>query len=143
MDFRECSCDCLEGRSLNILLDLIDPDGITIIDYLEISDAFHKIAGPLRQIFDRLRSGVALIALQKDPEAKWPRGKSFALEKPRLAIALDYDQDKRLHKLSFMKAKARANKKIKPEDVEVWFDIEDGAKLVLKEKRHLGNTFRP
>ena len=65
------------------MLDLIDPDGVTIIDYLEIHDDFHKVAGPLRQIFDPLDGGVALIGLQKDPDVKWNRGKSFSLEKPR------------------------------------------------------------
>jgi hypothetical protein len=141
VDFRECSCDCLDKRSMEILLDLIEPDGITIIDYLEIHRDFHVIAEPLRKMFDRLNQGVVLIGLQKDPEAPFPRGKSFGLEKPRLAVSLDYDKSSRMHHLSIIKAKARVRGDIKPEDVDFWFDIEEGAKLLLKEKKYQGGNW--
>jgi hypothetical protein len=62
------------------------------------------------------------------------------MEKPRLAIALDYDEGKRLHHLRFLKAKARANKDIKPEEMDLWFDIEDGAKLTLRRKVYQGKA---
>jgi hypothetical protein len=122
------------------MLDLIDPDGVTIIDYLEIDTDFSKVAGPLRQIFDRLDGGVALIGLQKDPDVKWNRGKSFSLEKPRISLSLDYDQGKGLHHLCFLKAKARANSEINPREVELWFDIADGARFLLKKKKLSGRA---
>lgn len=68
--------------------DRIEPDGINIIDYLEISTNFFEIAGMMKSIFDKLRKGVAIIAVQKDQHSERGRGGSFGEEKPRLYVTL-------------------------------------------------------
>ena len=75
-------------RSSNFA-DIIRPDDINIVDYLEVEDNFYLIAKELKAIHDKLEKGIALIALQKDPQKEYGRGGSFGLEKPRLYLTLD------------------------------------------------------
>jgi hypothetical protein len=69
--------------------DVIDSENINIIDYLELHDSFYQIGGILKAIHDRLKNGVALIALQKNPGAPTGIGGYRGLEKPRLYINLE------------------------------------------------------
>ena len=71
--------------------DLILPDGINIIDYLEIGDQFWLISTMIRSMFDKLRNGILLIAIQKRKGAELGRGADFGEEKPRLYLSMDYD----------------------------------------------------
>lgn len=68
--------------------DAIDPDGINIIDFLEVHDAFYAIGGDIKRIFDALRNGVAIIAIQKRSGEMYGRGGEFTLEKARLGLSL-------------------------------------------------------
>ncbi len=71
--------------------EVIDPDALNIIDYLEINDNFYQIAQQIKDIYDRLKSGIAVIAIQKKAGVDYARGGEFSLEKARLYIALDYN----------------------------------------------------
>jgi hypothetical protein len=71
--------------------DVILPDGFNIIDFLEIHDNFYQIGGLLKAIHDKLRGGIAVIAIQKARGAQLGRGGSFSLEKPRLYVTLSRD----------------------------------------------------
>jgi hypothetical protein len=71
--------------------DVIVPDGFNIIDFLEIHDNFYQIGGMLKAIHDKLRNGIAVIAIQKARGAQLGRGGSFSLEKPRLYLTLSRD----------------------------------------------------
>ena len=66
----------------------IDPDGINIIDFLEVYDNFSRIGEEIKKIFDKLRSGIAIIAIQKKRGETYGRGGEFTIEKARLAISL-------------------------------------------------------
>lgn len=79
IDFRE--------RATNFQ-DMILPDGLNLIDYLEISDSFYQIGSFLTEIHNRLNKGIAVIALQKDFKSDLGRGGTFSLEKPRLYLSL-------------------------------------------------------
>ena len=68
--------------------DAIDPDGFNIIDFLEIYDDFSKVGSAIKQIFDKLDKGIAVIALQKKKGEAFGRGGEFTLEKARLGISL-------------------------------------------------------
>lgn len=70
--------------------DMIDPDGLNIVDFIEIHDNFSFIAHEIKKIFDKLNNGVAIICIQKKYGAKIGRGAEFSLEKSRLYIALDF-----------------------------------------------------
>lgn len=78
-----------EERSSNFA-DVIRPDCVNIIDYMELSgDDFPFVAEYLRQIHDKLKGGIAIVAIQKDPNKDLPRGGIGALEKPRLVLLMD------------------------------------------------------
>lgn len=71
--------------------DVVKPDELNIIDYLEIHDNFFEVAKFLADIFEKLHGkGIAIVAVQKDPNKQFGRGGSFLEEKPVLSLALDY-----------------------------------------------------
>ena len=45
--------------------DAIDPDGMNIVDFLEVYEDFSRVGTHIKQIFDRLRNGVVFIGFQK------------------------------------------------------------------------------
>jgi len=71
--------------------DVIKPDGLNLVDYLEVDDegAYYKIPIQIRRIYEKLNTGVAVVGLQK------PFGRDFAFggqqtgDKPRLYISLE------------------------------------------------------
>lgn len=69
--------------------DVIRPDAINIVDFLEVHDDFWKVGGMLKDIHDRLRKGIAVVALQKSTQKELGRGGDMGLEKPRLYLAID------------------------------------------------------
>lgn len=69
--------------------DIIKPDEINIIDYLDVTDEFWKVGTYIKDIFDKLDQGIALIALQKNPEKEYGRGGAMSIEKARLYITID------------------------------------------------------
>ena len=69
--------------------DVIRPDAINIIDFLEIHDEFYKVGLYIKQIFDKLNSGIAVIALQKNPGKDQGLGGMRSIEKARLAINME------------------------------------------------------
>ena len=72
-------------------VDVIEPDAINVIDYLEIDDKFYQVSGMLRAIHEKLEKGIAIIALQKTPGSDIGRGGSFSVEKPRLYVSVSND----------------------------------------------------
>ena len=68
--------------------DAIDPAGINIIDFLEVYEDFYKVGADIKKIFDRLTTGIAIIAMQKKRGETYARGGEFTIEKARLAISL-------------------------------------------------------
>jgi len=69
--------------------DMIDPDGITIIDFLENSSEKPWLVGQeIEKIHEKLNKGVAIIAIQKRKEKEVGVGGEITLEKARLYISL-------------------------------------------------------
>jgi hypothetical protein len=71
--------------------DVIRPDAINIIDFLEIHEEFFAVGGLIKQIFDKLKTGVAILAIQKNPNVQTPLGGYRAMEKARLIVNLESD----------------------------------------------------
>ncbi|MBT8362007.1 MAG: bifunctional DNA primase/polymerase [Deltaproteobacteria bacterium] len=69
--------------------DMVLPDGLTFIDFLEINDNFYEVGERLREIHETLRNGVVVIALQKKMGAELGIGGQFTMHKPRLVINLE------------------------------------------------------
>lgn len=108
--------------------DYILPDGINIIDYLEITDSFYLVAEEIKKIFDKLRKGIAIIGLQKDSKTELGRGGSFSLEKPRLYVTLTANPPEGgIAKI--VKCKNWKNKQINPNGRECHFKIRNGNEI--------------
>ena len=74
--------------------DVIRPDDINIIDYLEMSDNFYRVGGHIRDIHAQLKAGIAIIAIQKKVGAEIGRGGEFSMEKSALYLTLSQNRDK-------------------------------------------------
>jgi len=70
--------------------DVIKPDAINIIDYLEVLDDFWKVGASIKAIHNKLKNGIAIIALQKNKGAELGRGGSLGLEKPRIYLSMEF-----------------------------------------------------
>ncbi len=103
--------------------DVIKPDAINVIDYLEIHDDFFKVGGILKGISDRLKSGICLVALQKNSGRDEGLGGARGLEKPRLYLAMDSGR------LKIVKGKSWADRENNPNGQQITFKLVDGCKF--------------
>jgi hypothetical protein len=86
-----------------------DEKKIFIIDFLEIHDNFYEIAKFIRAIHEKLKNGIAVVAVQKKAGAMLARGADFSMEKSRLYLSMDYDDQMRATKLTIVDAKIPRN----------------------------------
>jgi hypothetical protein len=86
----------------------------------EISDNFYQIGSELRQIHDRLKDGIAVIAMQKKKGAELGRGAEFSLEKPRLYLTMEPGV------LKIVKGKNWAKPGFNPNNLEMKFKLING-----------------
>jgi hypothetical protein len=100
--------------------DVVVPDAINIIDYLEITTNLYDINTYLTAIQNKLESGIAVIAIQKKKGAELGRGAEFSLEKPKLYVSLDS------HKAKIVKAKSWAVKNYNPNGLICGYKVIDG-----------------
>lgn len=71
---------------------VVDPDGINLIDFLEVNEDFFQAGKLIADIHKKLKSGIAVIAMQKKQGYAFAKGGEMTLEKPRLAINLDKNE---------------------------------------------------
>jgi len=67
----------------------INPNGLNIIDYLEVAKDFYEIGGLLTNIFNALDQGVAVVGLQKPPGRDVGVGGARTLDKARLYLSIE------------------------------------------------------
>ena len=112
-----------------------NPDGLTCIDYLEEVDGeYFKIPSSIRDIYDALGNGVAIIAIQKKANSTWGAGGEATRQKPRLYITLDLlcvmeSDDKRIIYCALKLDKVKVSIKGNMEGKELHFRIDSGAHL--------------
>ena len=111
--------------------DVIRPDDINIIDFLEISKEFWLVNEEIKKVYDKLRNGIAIIAIQKKFGAEMGRGAEFGMEKARLYLSMDPGKTK------ILKAKNWADGAGNPHGRVFEYHIVDGCKFVMKQKRGL------
>lgn len=114
--------------------DVIDPDALNIIDYLEVEDNFYLVGQTLNTIFRTLNTGVAIIALQKKEGGAYGRGAEFSVEKARLAINIDPGI------ITVVKAKTWASPDRNPNGLHFGFKLADGYKFMQQGAPYYGNT---
>jgi len=114
--------------------DVVRPDLINVVDFLEVSDEFWKVNAMLTAITEKIGSGLLVVALQKDANKPLGRGASFSLERPRLYLSMDYDNRTQIGKLTIVKGKSWANLTVNPNGLSVQFEISRGCEFrVTKE----------
>jgi hypothetical protein len=69
--------------------DVIRPDEINIIDFLEVHEDFWKVGLFIKQIYDKLNKGIAIIAIQKNKGTDQGLGGMRGMEKARLYLAME------------------------------------------------------
>ena len=105
--------------------DVIYPDAINIIDFLEIYEEFYKIGLFIRQIYDKLNRGICIIAIQKNPGVDWGLGGARSLEKARLYLSIAGG------KLKIVSGKNWASE-LNPNGLVIDFKLVNGAKFIQK-----------
>lgn len=105
-------------RSSNFA-DVIRPDAINVIDFLEIHDEFFKIGLYIKDIFDKLKNGIAFILIQKNKNTDFGLGGMRSLEKARLYLAMEPGR------LKIVKAKNWASQK-NPNGLSISFKLVGG-----------------
>ncbi len=105
-------------------LDVINPDGVTIIDYLKLTDKFWLVAKEIDKIYERLQKGVAIIAIQKDKNAAMGRGGDFAAEAARLYFTLERGR------VNVVKMKNLIDPDKDPNEKSVKFSLWAGCKFI-------------
>ena len=65
------------------------PNDLSIVDYIEICSDAYVIGDIIKEIFNKLDKGVAVIAIQKKYGADMGRGAEFSLEKPSLYLSVE------------------------------------------------------
>jgi hypothetical protein len=103
--------------------DVISPDAINIIDFLEIYDEFYRMSFFIKEIFDKLNKGIAIIAIQKNPGVDWGLGGMRSMEKARLYLSISKG------KLKIISGKNWASG-LRPEGLIVDFRLLQGAKFI-------------
>lgn len=87
--------------------DLITPEKkIFIVDFLEVTTDFWKVAQYIQEIHKKLREGICIIALQKAEGRDAGRGGDFSKEKARLYLSLDYLGGEKVNRIKITDAKA-------------------------------------
>ena len=71
--------------------DVVLPNGLTVIDFLDVVEDFFMVIKYMKEIYDELNTGIALVCLQKDPGKDFSRGGAGSEDKARLAIHLKQD----------------------------------------------------
>jgi hypothetical protein len=103
--------------------DVIVPDCINLVDYLEMTDELYRVNSHLTAISHKIGTGLAIVALQKKQGAQYGRGQEFGLEKPKLYLSMDRG------KLQIVKGKSWAKKNVDPHGLEVSFKIIGGCQF--------------
>lgn len=105
--------------------DVIRPDSVNVIDFLEITEEHYRIGTWIKQIHDRLRKGIAIIAIQKKRGADVGRGGDVTLEKPRLYINLSPGKAK------IVKCKNWKHEDTNPNGMELEFRLVKGCEFKI------------
>lgn len=121
MDIEDWRFEAIERTS--DFADVIRPDCVNIIDYLEMTTELYVVNTHLAAIAHRLGSGLAIVALQKKVGATYGRGQEFGMERPKLYLSMDEGR------LQIVKGKSWATNKVNPNGLFIKFKIIDGCQF--------------
>jgi len=107
--------------------DVILAGALNFIDYLEIED-YTATAAMLAGIHERLKGGLAVVAVQKKEGSRLGRGGDMLMEKPRLALSL-YDPQKNYFVAEITKMKFPRPDGAKHNHKQCKYDLVYGSKI--------------
>ena len=100
-----------------------------MIDYIEeIQGEAWRVGAHIKAVHDRLKAGVAVIFLQKKPDADLARGGAYTLDKARLYVGLDKGRAKIVD--------AKAFRGENPNGFVLDFKLVQGAKFMMQNDWH-------
>jgi hypothetical protein len=102
---------------------------INVIDYLEMHENFWEIGGILRDIHDRLKGAICIVALQKPRGRDTAKGGEITLEKPRLYLSVDAGVAKIVKVKSF-----QGNEN--PNGKQIRFRLVQGSEIIMDSGWH-------
>ena len=108
--------------------DVIRPDAVNIIDYLEELEEPYKVAARLKRIHDKLKSGIAVIAMQKPKGRDEAAGGHRTLDKPRLYCSISRRGME--NRLKIVKGKNRRNPTMNPNGLVRKFKLVQGIRII-------------
>jgi len=103
----ECWANFRAIRPRGEFADAINPNGLNLIDYLEVHEDFYLVGAKLAEISERLENGIAIVGLQKSPGNDFGRGGAMTMEKSVAYVSLirgDLEKNEP-HTLKFLKIK--------------------------------------
>lgn len=113
--------------------DIVKPNDVNIIDFLEVTGEegkeFYKVGGMISEIYNKLKKGIAVIALQKNRGKDLGLGAERSLEKARLYLTIEHG------KIKIIKGKNWANPECNPNGMEWKFKLVQGAKFIIVEDK--------
>lgn len=83
--------------------DHIDPNGLNIIDFLEVGAEAFTVTDDIRRVFDKLDKGLLLIVMQKRSYKEYAVGGEGTLEKARLAVNLEHNNGDNIARITVAK----------------------------------------
>jgi len=123
--------------------DCIDPNRISVIDYLDLDSEVYMVGAEINHIFQKLDKGIAIIALQKPPSQTLyvkgvkktisrdlAYGGGFTSKRAVLYLSLDS------HILKIVFCKNKADAKINPNNMRWSFSVNDNGTKFLDIKRY-------
>ena len=113
--------------------DVIVPDALNIIDYLEVTDKFWLVSEDIRRIFDKLTTGVAVICLQKREGEELSRGKDFSREKAHLYLSLETGKKGTPNTCTIVSGKFWHQDEVNPAGKVIKYKLWKGYKLIEQE----------
>ena len=104
--------------------DVIIPDAINVVDYIEPPENIWEIRLTIRALRDHLTTGICVIMLQKPEGRDLPYGKDWVKQLPRMLIAMEGGM------LKILKGKSWAQKDVNPDGLRWSFKLVGGEKFV-------------
>lgn len=104
---------------------MIRPNAVNVIDFLEIHQNFYEVGMLIKQIFDKLENGIAMIALQKPKGRDEGLGGQRGLEKPRLYLSMSPGQ------IKIVKGKNWKHDQINPNGLMLNWKLVGGCNFVV------------
>ena len=108
--------------------DVIDPDGLNIIDYMDEGKGgeAYQIPRRIREISEKLKSGIAVVCLQKHSQKAWAFGGEGTLNTARLYLSIT-----RQGVLRIEKAKIWRNANVDPNKLYCNFKLVQGSRFII------------